>query len=208
MQIEKNSRQIPSTSGITADKHYSDILYAWLQCKSERVSNNTQERRIHKSIIKWQSIERDMERVDSEGNIQTPMKRKTIKKYFTHLEEQGLIKLAPDDYYYLTVLDSSMGSLIEYNTLLKLLNTVQRHVISIYVYLLNRYIANGEQPYIATIAQIKNFIGIATTTSSNNDIIDDSVDILKRLGLLDFRIVKTEEKTMREFVWVVNKLPL
>lgn len=36
MQIEKNSRQMPSTSSIIREKDYCDLLYAWLQCNSER----------------------------------------------------------------------------------------------------------------------------------------------------------------------------
>ena len=57
---------------------------------------------------------------------------------------------------------------------------------------------------------LADYLGCNQTTYSRYESgeISVPVDILKRLGLLDFRIVKTEEKTMREFVWVVNKLPL
>ena len=64
------------------------------------------------------------------------MGRKTIAKYFKHLEDQGFIKLnQEDEYYYLTVLDKYEANLIEYNTLSKLLNVMQRNSINIYVYL-------------------------------------------------------------------------
>jgi hypothetical protein len=36
MKIEKNSRQMPAISSITREKDYCDLLYAWLQCNSER----------------------------------------------------------------------------------------------------------------------------------------------------------------------------
>ena len=43
-------------------------------------------------------------------------------------------------------------------------------------------------------------IGIATTTTSNNIIIDDTIDILKRLGLLDFKMAYGEDnKTYLQF---------
>ena len=137
------------------------------------------------------------------------MSRKTIAKYFKHLENKGLISYnEEDEYYYLTVLDKTEANLIEYKTLSKLMNVLQKNSISIYIYLFNRYYANGRSPFIATIRQIKDFIGIATTTTSNNIIIDDTIDILKRLGLLDYGLVNGEDnKTYLEFKWIKIKLP-
>ena len=136
------------------------------------------------------------------------MSRKTIAKYFNHLMNQGLVSEGDDDYYYLTVLDASEANLIEYITLSKLMNVLQKNSISIYIYLFNRYCANGYQPFIATLKQIKDFIGIATSTTSNNIIIDDTIDILKRLGLLDVKLITGEDnKTYLEFQWVKNELP-
>ena len=88
MEILTNSRQMPSTSSITKEKDYCDLLYAWLQCNSERegVSNNAR-RRLSKSAVKWVAIERDFTRVDSDGNVDKVMSRKTIAKYFNHLLE-------------------------------------------------------------------------------------------------------------------------
>ena len=117
-----------------------------------------------------------------------------------------LIELKDDVYYYLTVLEDEEANLIEYNTLSKLINVFQKNSLSIYIYLFNRYYASGFQPFIATIKQIKDFIGIATTTTSNNIIIDDTIDILKRLGLLDFRSKFEDNKSFFEFQWVRNSL--
>ena len=209
MQIEKNSRQMPSTSSVAREKDYCDLLYAWLQCNSERENMNDVVRRIHKSKIKWVSIEKDFTRTLSDGTVDKVMSRKTIAKYFKHLEDKGLIELNEEnDYYYLTVLDSTEANLIEYNTLSKLMNVLQKNSISVYIYLFNRYYANGKSSFIATIKQIKDFIGIATTTTSNNIIIDDTLDILKRLGLLEYGLVNGEDnKTYLEFKWIKNKLP-
>ena len=209
MQIEKNSRQMPSTSSVAREKDYCDLLYAWLQCNSERENMNDVVRRIHKSKIKWVSIEKDFTRTLSDGTVDKVLSRKTIAKYFKHLEDKGLIKLNEEnDYYYLTVLDSTEANLIEYNTLSKLMNVLQKNSISVYIYLFNRYYANGKSSFIATIKQIKDFIGIATTTTSNNIIIDDTLDILKRLGLLEYGLINGEDnKTYLEFKWIKNKLP-
>lgn len=197
---------MPSTASIVREKDYCDLLYAWLQCNSERESVNSSKRRIHKSLVKWVAIERDFTRVDSEGKEEKVMSRKTIAKYFGHLLEQQLV-YEEDDYYYLTVLDNNQANLIEYTTLAKLMNVLQKNSISIYIYLFNRYYANGCSPFIATLKQIKDFIGIASTTSSNNIIVDDTLDILKRLGLLDYHLVRKEEKTYLEFLKVRNSLP-
>ena len=209
MQIEKNSRQMPSTSSVAREKDYCDLLYAWLQCNSERENMLDTIRRIHKSKIKWVSIEKDFTRTLSDGTVDKVMSRKTIAKYFKYLEDKGLIELNEgNDYYYLTVLDSTEANLIEYNTLSKLMNVLQKNSISVYIYLFNRYYANGKSSFIATIKQIKDFIGIATTTTSNNIIIDDTLDILKRLGLLEYGMINGEDnKTYLEFKWIKNKLP-
>lgn len=209
VQIEKNSRQIPSTPRITREKDYCDLLYAWLQCNSERVDLNGTARRIPKEKIKWTAIERDFTRKAADGTtIDKIMSRKTIAKYFAHLEADGLITLQNDGYYYLTVLPNNEAWLIEYSTLAKLMNVFQKNSLSIYIYLVNRYYAVGNQPFQATMKNIKDFIGIATATTSNNLIISDTLDILKRLGLLDYQHIQGEDnKTYLHFLWVRNKLP-
>ena len=208
MEIKKNSRQMPSASMIVREKDYCDLLYAWLQCNSERENVMSSQRRLEKKSVKWTVIERDFTRTLMDGTTEKVMSRKTIAKYFEHLLKKGLITDKGDEYYYLTVLDASEANLIECNTLSKLMNVLQKNSISIYNYLFNRYCANGYQPFIATLKQIKDFIGIATSTTSNNIIVNDTIDILKRLGLLDVKLITTEDnKTLLEFQWVKNELP-
>ena len=208
MSIQKNSRQMPSSKIITKEKNYCDLLYAWLQCNSELLDIESRIRYIERKNVKWARIERDFTRQSSDGAIEKVMDRKTIAKYFRHLEEKGLVKLnKEDDNYYLTVLDNYEANLIEYKTLNKLMNVFQKNSISIYIYLFNRYFANDQKPFIVTMRQIKEFIGIATSTTSNNMLIDDTLDILKRLKLLDYEIIYQDGKTMFQFKWVKNKLP-
>ena len=123
MEIQKNSRQMPSTSTITHEKDYCDLLYAWLQCNSERESITSSRRRISKSAVKWVAIERDFTRVNSDGEEEKVMSRKTIAKYFNHLVDKALV-YEENGYYYLTVLDNTEANLIEYLTLSKLMNVL------------------------------------------------------------------------------------
>lgn len=207
MKIEQNSRQIPTNSSITSAKEYCDLLYAWLQCNSERITPDSEGRRIPKKSVKWTAIERDFTRTLSDGSVDKVMARKTIAKYFEYLVKIGLVAEGQDDFYYITVLPSDSAHLIEYQTLYKLMNVLQKHSLTIYIYLFNRYYANGCQPVVVTMSQIKNYIGVATTTTSNNGFIDDTIDILERLGLLDMDLIFQDGKSLMRFNWVTNKLP-
>ena len=209
MEIKKNSRQMPSASMIVREKDYCDLLYAWLQCNSERENVMSTQRRIEKKKIKWAAIERDFTRTLTDGSVEKVMSRKTIAKYFNHLMDKGLISEGEDDYYYLTVLDASEANLIECITLSKLMNVLQKNSINIYIYLFNRFYANGCEPFIATMKQIKDYIGIATSTTSNNLMVSDTIEILKRLGLLDMEVEydAAEMKSYMKFIWINNRLP-
>lgn len=206
MEISKNSRQMPKVPGIVKQKNYCDLLYAWLQCHSERASVYGDGRRIYKQDVKWVKIERDFTRQNIEGENVKVMTRKTIKKYFDYLLEIGLVEEGPDEYYYLTTLEKDEANLIDYTTLAKLMNVLQKRSISIYIYLFNRYYASGFEPFIATSKQIKEYIGIASSTTSNNLLVTDTLEILEKLGLLKTEIIHKDEKTYIQFLWVKNKL--
>ena len=204
MKIEKNSRQMPAISSITREKDYCDLLYAWLQCNSERETIDSPQRIIEKRRVKWTAIEKDFTRTLADGTVEKTMARKTIAKYFKYLEDKGLIKEgANENYYYLTTLDAMEANLVEYQTLAKLMNVMQKNSINIYIYLFNRYYANACEVFETTLRQIKDFIGIATGTTSNNVVVNDTLEILARLGLLSYKI--SSEGIQVE--WVKNKLP-
>ena len=204
MKIEKNSRQMPAISSITREKDYCDLLYAWLQCNSERETIDSPQRIIEKRRVKWTAIEKDFTRTLADGTVEKTMARKTIAKYFKYLEDKGLIKEgANENYYYLTTLDAMEANLVEYQTLAKLMNVMQKNSINIYIYLFNRYYANAWEGFETTLRQIKDFIGIATGTTSNNVVVNDTLEILARLGLLSYKI--SSEGIQVE--WVKNKLP-
>lgn len=206
MVIEKNSRQMPSNSMIK-EKDYCDLLYAWIQCNSERVALNDSLRRIAKNEVKWVKIEKDFTRIGIDGEEVKAMERRTIAKYFKFLLVKGLVYDMGDEFYYIEVLPANEATLIEYETLMKMMNTLQRHVIDLYIYLFNRYYANGCQPFIGTMKQIKSYLGMATSTTSNNMLISDGIEILERLGLLTSKKVFEDGKTRIYFMRVANRLP-
>lgn len=210
MEIKSNSRQIPYEKAIVSDKNYSDLLYTWLQCNSERVNvlnGEDKQRKIEKKKCKWQTLENSMTRVDCEGKVIKLMERRTIKKYFLGLIDLGLIQDKGDEYYYITILPNDSASLLEFNTLSKLLNVFQQHSITLYSYLFNRFYAAGQQSYEPTIAQIKEVLGFSNNTFSNNIIITDTLDILKQLGVLDYKY-RVDEINKKHIVilWVKNSL--
>lgn len=200
---ELDTRQMPCRREVTSEKNYCDLLYAWIQCNSERVSLHSRDRQISKTKVKFVNIEREM--VDSEGN--KIMNRKTISKYFHWLEDNGFV-IEDGKYYKLRILEPEEANIIYYKTLSILINVFQRHSIDIYQYLYGRFCACGKQPFFATIAQIKDFIGISVDTSSNNAKVTDTLVILKRLQLLDYEYIWTDEnKEQIRFNWVVDRLP-
>lgn len=86
--------------------------------------------------------------------------------------------------YLLRQLENVTATLVPYNTLRQLVNALNRNTINIFVYLLNRYIASGETEFIITHKELKDRIGISSSSSSNNIVINDILDILQRLGLV------------------------
>ena len=198
MKIEENSRQIPSIERYTADKKYCDLLYGLLQelSYSETIGNITQ-RYVDKNSFSYETLG---ERIG--------LKRVTASTKFKNLISLGLVIEIPEEKRYkLNYLDRTVASLIPYETLRKMNNGLNHNSISLFVYLLKRYIANDEQPYIVTMWQMKKFIGMATSTSSNNEVIIDILNILKKLGLVDYEYKQTEkEKTNLIITKMNNKI--
>lgn len=208
-QQNMGSRQVPSMKTLTCEKDYCDLLYAWIQCNSERVGPTSAQRKIDKKKVKFTKIESDFTR-ETDGEVVKIMSKYSISKYFKKLIEWGLIyeEEKDDDYYYITLLAPEDANLIEYRTLEKMMNVLQKRAISIYVFLYNQYLACGQQHYFISLGKIKNYIGIADSTSSNNHIIVDTFDILQNMGLLSFELTwdPKEEKSIYRINWVKNEL--
>jgi hypothetical protein len=54
LEVKNNSRQIPKTKEICANKKYYDILYAYLQCISDKREDGT--RTFKKKAINFSSL--------------------------------------------------------------------------------------------------------------------------------------------------------
>lgn len=181
MKIETNSRQVPKSTEYTTDKKYNDLLYSYLQCNSDMSVGGT--RVVDKKIINYSKIGADLN-----------MSRQTASKRFKSLVELGLVVLE-DGKYRLEKLDACLAALVPYKTLKLLVDAFSDYAISIYVYLLTRYIAEGERQFMTTTAQMKKFIGISTATTSNNDTITNILDVLQSTGLIEYHRKQDLEKT-------------
>lgn len=174
LQLQMDSRQIPKVVKYTANKKYNDLLYGFLQEISEL---NGKERYIPIGKISYIQIAQKL-----------GLTRQTVSKKFKDLLELGLIiEDKENGKYILTNLEKKEGALIPFKTLRLLNNALSHNAISTYVYLLNRYIAEEETSYIFTLKQIKSFIGVSVNTTSNNSIVTDILQVLKLIGLIEYK---------------------
>ena len=183
MEIQSNSRQVPKIKEIVAEKYYSDVLYSHLQVVSSR-DETTGERYFPKSIANFSCLGETLN-----------LTRQTVSKRFKKLEELGLISYNEEQkIYILTRLTQKEAFLVPHETLRKLVNGLNENSITIYVYLLNRYIANNESRYQFSLTGLKDLCGLGTKTANNNYIITDILDILARLGLIEYEIITEREE--------------
>lgn len=184
MERQANSRQVPKTVEYTSEKKYSDLLYSCLQCMSMR-EGDSNFRYILKSEINFSSIAKD----------KLHLSRQTVSKRFKNLIELGLV-VEEGDRYRLCLLDASVATLVPYDVLQILVDSLSDNAISTYVYLMNRFIANKEQPLLFTLGQIKAFAGLTTTTRSNDSVINNILVVLQKLGLIEYHMetVHLEDK--------------
>ena len=176
-------RQIPKTKEYCANKGYYDILYGYLQEQSQWEKNQYNNRRyVEKSIINYSQLGKKL-----------GLSRQTVSKKFKNLIDLGLIKDEQGDKYYLTPLSSDIASLIPNPTLKLITDTLNEYSISVYVYLLVRYIANGEEYFIFKLSDIKKHIGICATTRSNDDIITNILFVLQKIGLIKYHLTTLQQ---------------
>lgn len=193
MQILSNSRQVPKSVNIVADKKYFDILYGYLQVVSNWSGNKDHNRYI---------LKKDM--VKTKIASATGTTRQTVAKKITNLIELGLLEEKEDRYELITI-NQDLAALIPFETLRKLTAALSENAISIYVYLLNRYYAvmndvnNKEKRFIVTHDQLKKYIGISVNTRSNNYITQDILEVLEKLGLVEKELQSVQDKISGEY---------
>lgn len=176
-------RQIPKTKEYCANKDYYDILYGYLQQQSQwEQKKNNNRRYVDKSLINYSQLGR-----------QLGISRQTASKKFKNLINLGLIIDEPGDKYYLTPLSSDIASLIPNPTLKLITDTLNEYSISVYVYLLMRYIANNEEIFQFKLSDVKKHIGICATTRSNDDIITNILFVLQKIGLIKYHLTTLQQ---------------
>lgn len=182
-QVE--SRQVPKIKKIISDKKYHDILYSYLQSQSKWDGEIGHPRYISKKIVNFSKIGKAL-----------GISRQTASRRFQNLITLGLISEEPNDRgdYILQLLPSDVAALIPEKTIEMLVDTLSDNSISTYIYLLMRYIANNERPFKFSIEEIKNFIGISTTTRSNNNVVDNILYVLQKIGLIRYRVTNVSDE--------------
>ena len=201
LQIQPNSRQIPKARAICSDKKYYDILYAYLQCISVR-DEKTGIRYFSKKAINFSQL----------GEMFN-LTRQTVSTKFKNLLQLGLV-IEDGENYKLLELSADIASLVPYNTLKLITDTLSEHAISAYIYFLNCYYANGNRPFQFTLDQVKGYIGISTTTRSNNDTITNILYVLEKIGLIKYSLGTSKQesdtfqniKTIYQLEWLTNTL--
>lgn len=201
MEIKANSRQIPKTKEICSNKKYYDILYAYLQCISEK--NEQGNRVFSKKAINFSQLSHVFN-----------LSRQTISTKFKNLKDLGLIRELDDDSYEIITLERDIAALVPYNTLKLLTDTLNENSISTYIYLFNCYYANNCKPFQFTLEQIKMYIGICSTTRSNDDIVTNILFVLQKIGLIKYSLTAMKQendsfknvKTVYQIDWLTNTI--
>lgn len=179
-------RQIPKTKEYCSNKEYYDILYGYLQQQSQwEQKKNNNRRYVDKSLINYSQLGR-----------QLGISRQTASKKFKNLINLGLIIDEPGDKYYLTPLSADIASLIPNPTLKLITDTLNEYSISVYVYLLMRYIANNEEIFQFKLSDVKKHIGICSTTRSNDEIITNILFVLQKIGLIKYHLTALQQENV------------
>ena len=200
LKIMPNSRQIPKTKEICANKKYFDILYAYLQCVSEKDEEG--KRYFTKKDINFSKL------ADQFG-----LSRQTISTKFKNLKELGLVEEIDKNTYKLVKLENDLATLVQYD-LVKLMNdTLNDNTISVYVYLFNLYYANGCKVFQFSLDAVKGFIGLSTSARNNNDIVTNILFVLQKIGLIKYSLTTAKSndnfdnvKTIYQLEWLTNDI--
>ena len=144
------------------------------------------------------------------------LSRQTVSTKFKNLKELGLIKERDKDTYELIVLENDLASLVPHTTLKLINDTLNENSISTYVYLLNRYYGAGCKSFQFTLEQVKNHVGICSTTRSNDNIITNILYVLDKIGLIKYSLTGVSQegdsfqnvKTVYQLDSLVNKIDM
>lgn len=183
MEIQKNSRQIPSDKIYTANKKYSDILYGYLQNHSY-LDTKRNIRYIPKTELKYARIAADLQ-----------LCRQTVSTRFNNLMKQHLVFYNElEKRYELVPLEANLATLLPNDTIRILCNTLQERCLTILSYLLKTYIQHKESPCQINLDIIKEQIGLNRDNRGlNNQIVTDCFQVLQQLGLIIYDKIRVRD---------------
>lgn len=199
MKILKDSRQMPKKKEYMANKMYNDKVYAWLQVNSHWDSERN---------IRWLS-KKEVQYTNMAADLN--ISRQTASTRFKRLLDEGngigLVHFNKEDNRYeLCLLQADAAMLIEKLTLRKMMSTFNENTINTYVYLLSRYIANGEKEFEIVIRQVKEAIGLSSKSDGNNYIVTDILDVLSKLGLVEYKLITRSDGNGIKKIYVITKM--
>ena len=180
MEIQHNSRQIPSNEKYTANKKYSDLVYGYLQQKSV-LDESLGLRYLPMKEVKYTQLAEDF-----------GLSRQTASRKFNILIEQDLVYYDEGNKrYILTKLEADLAALLPCDTVRILCVNLQERSLSILAYLIKTYFQHGQRPCEINIDVIKNHVGLnVDNRGRNNEVIKDIFLLLKKLGLIEYHTEK------------------
>lgn len=180
MEIQKNSRQIPSNKKYTANKKYSDLVYGYLQEKSV-LDESLGVRYLPKKEVKYTQMAEDL-----------GLSRQTASRRFNNLIEQDLVYYDEDNRrYILAKLEADLAALLPCDTVRILCVNLKERSLSILTYLMKTYFQHGQKPCEINIDIIKEHVGLnVDNRGKNNQIIKDIFVLLRQLGFIEYHIEK------------------
>ena len=181
------------------------MLYSWLQTISTKEEDGN--RYFMKADINFSKM----------GEMFN-LSRQTVSNKFKNLmgPELELVVPVSKTKYLLKDLPNTDASLVPYSTLKLLVDALSENSISIYAHLIKRYYANDLEPFKITLKQLKEQIGICSSTRSNNDIITNILFVLQKLGLIEYSMTTEVQdetnfknvKTIYQIDRVMNKIEM
>lgn len=199
MKILKDSRQMPKKKEFMANKMYNDKVYAWLQVNSHWDSE-TNIRWLNKKEVSYVNMASDL-------NISRQTASTRFKRLLDTNDGIGLVHFNEEQKRYeLCLLQADAAMLIEKFTLRKMMSTFNENTINTYIYLLSRYIANQEKQFEIIIRQVKEAIGLSTKSDGNNYIVTDILEVLKRLGLVDYKLTTRSDGDGVKNIYMITNM--
>lgn len=178
MEMQHNSRQIPSNERYTANKKYSDLVYGYLQQKSTLDEANGI-RFLMKKEIKYTQMAEDL-----------GLSRQTASRKFNDLIAEDLVYYDEDNKrYVLTKLEADLAALLPCDTVRVLCVNLKERSLSTLAYLLKSYFQHGQTSYEINLDILKAHVGLSVDNRGrNNQTIKDILLLLKKLGFIEYHI--------------------